>query len=690
GGRGLGARPKLKSGYPGALALLSEHNSGGPQLPIPEVNDSDVDGLVSMFKGIAKGAATVADLGIGLIPIVGDVYDLLCAIVGRAIFTWQRLDIWDRLLTLAGVIPIPFVSGALLRRGKGALQWLVSEKRAVSVMSMVLGKAVAFIKRYAKRIKQWFLNSKFAKIGRQAGKMAGKLASSVMSAQDMVGIYRTAQRTINKKYIHYSSASTAAKIKKTGQIGRDDAVGTFASPLDPLLGASESLIGKFARNAMLGGAYDFKKRAGSPKWKFWDMEVTKKDLSVATEFTGGAFSGKNLGKIEKGAAVKRIFLQKGAVGPQQVEVIAQHALRDQGLPEGMIARFAPLIGATLGAGVIAAAAKLGEAMHIPEGFDFLGDVVTPYIFEATQAFGTALSMLQGILFKERAGGRATRFAERLRSRYVERDEGAMFSEWGELSPEARLDYTHIEEVSTLGGGLPLEWALRNRLEDAIGGGYLGADLSMVRLHTGARAASLAESMQAEAFALEHRIVLGPGSYAPHTAEGLGTLVHEATHVVQYGQGRLGGRASAGRTRTLEREAYATEQRFVAQARAAAWGPQLRPGITGAMEAWTGPAPEAVVRANPGAEAVDIPDTAPKPAVSEALSQALRKEAQTRNQTRNSDPVERVMDNWRVSGLSRQEFLDECKERLIDLLHDEVVLDSERRETLSWSPFLPME
>ena len=167
-------------------------------------------------------------------------------------------------------------------------------------------------------------------------------------------------------------------------------------------------------------------------------------------------------------------------------------------------------------------------------------------------------------------------------------------------------------------------------------------------------------------------------------------VRVATHVVQYGQGRLGGRASAGRTRVMEGEAYASERRFVAQARAEAWGPQLRPGITGAMEAWSGPGPEAVVRANPGGEAVDIPDTAPKPAVSQALSQALRKEAETRNQTRDSDPVRRVMDNWRVGGLSRQEFLDECKERLIDLLHDEVVLDSERRETLSWSPFLPME
>jgi uncharacterized protein DUF4157/putative toxin of predicted polymorphic toxin system len=680
----IGLMPKLKSGYPGALALLAEKDSGGPQLPIPEVRDSSVNELVEMFKGIGNGIRSVADFGAGLIPIFGDIYDLLCAIVGRAIFTWERLDVWDRLLTLAGVIPIPFVSGSLLRRGKSALQWLVSERRVVSILASAMGKAVSFVKRYAKRIKNWFLNSRFAKLGRQGGKMVTKLASSVMSAQDLVGMYRTAQRVINKKYIHYSSAKTANLIKKSGQIGADDAVGTFATPLDPLLGASNSLMGRFARNAMLGGSYDFKLKGS--KWKFWDMEVTKKDLSVATEFTGGSFAGKNMGKLEKGGDIKRIFLQMGAIGPQQVEVLATHTMRDQGLPEGLISKFAPVISATLGAGLVAAATKAPEAIG-----NLMESAVFPFLFDTIEAFTNALNMLSGILFKDRAGGRATRFAERVRGRYVERDTEALLR--GDLwadAREERIGEAYAREISTLGSGLPLEWSLRNRVEDAIGGGYLGADLSMVRLHTGARAASLADSMEAEAFALEHRIVLGPGSYAPHTAEGLGTLVHEATHVAQHNRGQLAGRASPGRTQALEGEAYATERRFVARARAEAWGPQPSRDLTGAVQAWRGPTVDAEVRRSPGAERVDIPDTAPKEAVPEALSRALRKEAQTRNQTRDSDPVRRVMDNWRTGGLSRQEFLDECKERLLELMRDEVILDSERRETLSWSPFLPME
>lgn len=684
-GRPLGLQPKLKSGYPGALALLAEQEGGGPQLPIPEVRDGDVNELVEMFKGIGNGIRSVADFGAGLIPIFGDVYDLLCAIIGRAIFTWERLDVWDRLLTLAGVIPIPFVSGSLLRRGKSALQWLVSERRVVSILSSVLGKAVAFVKRYAKRLKNWFLTSRFAKLGRQSGKMVTKLASSVMSAQDLVGVYRTMQRTINKKYIHYSSAKTAELIKKSGQIGADDAKGVFATPLDPLLGASNSLLGRFARNAMLGGSYDFKLRGS--KWKFWDMEITKKDLSVATEFTGGAFAGKNMGKLEKGGDIKRIFLQMGAIGPQQVEVLATHTMREQGLPEGLISKFAPVISATLGAGLVAAVTKAPEAMG-----ELMGSTVFPWLFDTINAFSSALNSLSGILFKDRADGGATRFAERIRGRYLERDPAALLR--GEVSwadaREERIGEAYVREVTRLGSGLPLEWSLRNRLEDAIGGGYLGADLSRVRLHTGAGAASLADSMEAEAFALEHRIVLGPGSYAPHTAEGLGTLVHEATHVAQHERGLLAGRANPGRTQALEREAYASERRFVARARAEAWGPQPSRDLSGAVQAWRGPSVEAEVRHSPGAERIDIPETAPKQAVPEALSKALKKEAQTRNQTRDSDPVRRVMDNWRTGGLSRQEFLDECKERLLELMRDEVLLDSERRETLSWSPFLPME
>ena len=686
-GGGMRLSPKLRAGYPGSLALKAQDDAGGPT-SIPNVSDSKVDGLVELFKGMGGGVATLADLGIGFVPIVGDVYDALCAIVGRSLFTWQQLDVWERILCLAGAIPIPFITGGLLRRGAGALKWLVSEKRAISILSQVLGSAVAFVKRYATQAMNWLRASKLARLGKQVGATANKLASSVMSAQDLVGIYRTAQRQINRKFLHYHNLEAGTHIKASGRIGKDGAVGVFATPMDPLLGASDSLIGRLARNAMLGGTLDFKLKGSA--WKFWDLEVTKKSFETATEFTTAnkkAFSGTNLGKIEKGAGFKQIFLQKGAIGVQDVEVIAQHALKEQGLPDGLIAKFAPLIGATLSAGVLAAIAKA------PDAIGTVIDWVIPWVYETVQAFGTAWTSLQGILFKDRAGGRATRFAERLRARYVERSPEAMFSEWGEQGSERGLELAQLREVSTLGAGLPLEWSLRNRLEDAIGGGYLGADLSMVRLHTSARAASLAHSMDAEAFALEHRIVLGPGSYAPHTAEGLGTLVHEATHVAQFAQGRVRGRASAGRTRALEGEAYATERRAVAQARSDAWGPQVQPGLAGfgaPIQGWRGPSPEAEYRHSPGSEPADIPDAAPREAVPAALSRALKKEASTRNETREADPVKRVMENWRVTGLSRDEFLVECKERLMELMHDELVLDDERRETLSWSPFRPME
>ena len=54
-----------------------------------------------------------------------------------------------------------------------------------------------------------------------------------------------------------------------------------------------------------------------------------------------------------------------------------------------------------------------------------------------------------------------------------------------------------------------------------------------------------------------------------------------------------------------------------------------------------------------------------------------------------DPVDQVMRGWNVpAALSQEEFLQVCTERLLELLHDEIELDSERRETLSWSDDLP--
>jgi hypothetical protein len=62
--------------------------------------------------------------------------------------------------------------------------------------------------------------------------------------------------------------------------------------------------------------------------------------------------------------------------------------------------------------------------------------------------------------------------------------------------------------------------------------FIGRDPGDVRVHTGNRAETAADALGARAFALGNTdIYFGRGQYAPDTAEGLGVLVHELTHVV---------------------------------------------------------------------------------------------------------------------------------------------------------------
>jgi hypothetical protein len=76
-------------------------------------------------------------------------------------------------------------------------------------------------------------------------------------------------------------------------------------------------------------------------------------------------------------------------------------------------------------------------------------------------------------------------------------------------------------------GQPLDTATRNLMESRF-----GHDFGKVRLHTDARAASLARSLQARAFALGNDVVFGHGQYAPQTFAGKSLLAHELAHVVQ--------------------------------------------------------------------------------------------------------------------------------------------------------------
>jgi hypothetical protein len=76
-------------------------------------------------------------------------------------------------------------------------------------------------------------------------------------------------------------------------------------------------------------------------------------------------------------------------------------------------------------------------------------------------------------------------------------------------------------------GQPLDAGTRAFMEPRF-----GHDFSQVRVHTDARAAESAQSVNALAYTVGRNVVFGVGQYAPATSEGKRLMAHELTHVVQ--------------------------------------------------------------------------------------------------------------------------------------------------------------
>lgn len=78
-------------------------------------------------------------------------------------------------------------------------------------------------------------------------------------------------------------------------------------------------------------------------------------------------------------------------------------------------------------------------------------------------------------------------------------------------------------------GQPLEGTARNFFETRF-----VRDFSRIQIHTDARAAESARSMQALAYTVGNQVVFGAGQYAPQTEPGRRLIAHELTHTVQQG------------------------------------------------------------------------------------------------------------------------------------------------------------
>jgi hypothetical protein len=225
-------------------------------------------------------------------------------------------------------------------------------------------------------------------------------------------------------------------------------------------------------------------------------------------------------------------------------------------------------------------------------------------------------------------------------------------------------------------GLPLELGLKNKLERE-----LGVDLSAMRLHTGLEAERLAGALGAEAFALGHRVVLGEGAWRPDAPEGLGTLAHEAVHVVQAQQGRIVGPDTPARTAHLEAEAHAREDMVVSRAggrRAARALPVDRPAA----------APPPMVVREASSQTDDLPAPIAAADGGGGVLKKLRRTEKKRGQHEH-DPVQRVMEQWAVTDLSREEFVATCTERVMDLMREELEVTNERGGTCAWDPETPL-
>jgi hypothetical protein len=116
-------------------------------------------------------------------------------------------------------------------------------------------------------------------------------------------------------------------------------------------------------------------------------------------------------------------------------------------------------------------------------------------------------------------------------------------------------------------GQPLDPAPRAFMERRI-----GYDLSVVRVHTGARAAASAEALGASAYTFGSDIVFAAGAFSPSTRGGQRLLAHELTHVAQQRGHRLA--LSAQSLESVSSPSDASEREADAAADAVVAGQQV--------------------------------------------------------------------------------------------------------------------
>lgn len=125
----------------GTISLEKETDEGLPDWS----SDPFVQSVVSFLRPYA---ADIGEVAIGFIPVVGDVYDAVTGIVGYSLIKGEPLDPLDRILSLAGFIPIPGVTGKVLRVSKDTIQWILQKAgiKPIDILKEYIPKAIARIR----------------------------------------------------------------------------------------------------------------------------------------------------------------------------------------------------------------------------------------------------------------------------------------------------------------------------------------------------------------------------------------------------------------------------------------------------------------------------------------------------------------------------------------------------------------
>ena len=203
--------------------------------------------------------------------------------------------------------------------------------------------------------------------------------------------------------------------------------------------------------------------------------------------------------------------------------------------------------------------RSGGRLHQPVLSDMQNDILALQLNVGNQAVGRLLqpgadhrSLIQTKLVVNQPGDRFEQEAERVAEKIlhlpdwqtlpIKADSKYTVSPYVQHSDPGRRDEAanRISEVTSgqenqlkalSRSGWPLPKSTRTFMETRF-----GQDFNRVRLHTGLRAAEMAQSLQARAFTIGQHVVFGANQLRPGTISGKRLLAHELAHVIQQGVG----------------------------------------------------------------------------------------------------------------------------------------------------------